>query len=246
MKPIPWRGSLIFAICCAPALGFAQSRTALDVKAGGPRTFYADSRAGNNQVSISSQSTLEDFTSVCNRVTGKCEIDPKALEAFKGRFAIRVEDIKTGIELRDTHMKSEDWLDAAKHPEIVIEVASVEDVKKTGPNKASLTLVGQCALHGKTNAVKLPAELVYLDESPETMKRAKGDLLRIRSDFKLKLSDYGIAGPKGADTIGLKVSDELEVKVSVFSSTEAPPQALEADKDKPAAAPAKPKPPQRP
>jgi len=42
--------------------GFAQ--TALDVKASGEKSFYADKRAGNNQVSFESQSTIEDFFGV--------------------------------------------------------------------------------------------------------------------------------------------------------------------------------------
>jgi hypothetical protein len=45
----------------------------------------------------------------------------------------------------------------------------------------------------------------------------------------VKLSDYGITGPPGSDTIGLKVSDTIVVKVSVYCSTEKPAPDLKAD-----------------
>ncbi len=241
------RTALRTALTCLAALpivAWAQpqgsgKRTALDVKASGNKTFHMNSRVGNSQVSIFSESTLEDFTGVCNQVAGKCSVDPKALETFRGRFSIRVKDIATGIELRDTHMHGPDWLDAAKYPEIVMEITAVDDVKTIAGDTASMTLVGTCTLHGKSNSVRIPATVKYLDQTPATMRRVKGDLIRIRSKFGIKLSDYGVSGPAGSDAIGLKVSDDIEIRVTVFGSTEPPPDALEADEgtDSPRRAP---------
>lgn len=232
------RTALWAALTCLAALPIIASaqtkssgkRTALDVKASGNKTFHMNSRVGNSQVSIFSESTLEDFTGVCNQVAGKCSVDPKALETFRGKFSIRVKDIATGIELRDTHMHGPDWLDAAKYAEIVIEITEVDDVKKVSGDTASMTLIGTCTLHGKSNNVRIPATVKYLDQTPATMRRVKGDLIRIRSKFGIKLSDYGVSGPAGSDTIGLKVSDDIEIRITVFGSTEPPPDALEADK----------------
>ena len=211
-----------------PAGAWAQG-TALEVKATGTKTFYANSRAGNNQVTFMSESTLEDFTGVCNRVGGDCQLDPKDLSSFKGRFFVRVEDMRTGIALRDKELRAPDWLDAAKHPLIVMEFTSVEDVKKVGPDAAEMTLVGTCSLHGKTRDVRIPATLRYLDESPKTMRRVKGDLIRLRAKFVVKLADYAISGPKASDVLGLKVSNDIEVRVTVFGSTERPPDPLKGD-----------------
>lgn len=221
----------------------AWGQTALEVKAAKAQTFYIDDQAGSNQVSFTSESTLEDFTGVCNKVRGSCEIDPKKLEAFKGRFSLRVADMKTGIDLRDEHMRSADWLDAAKNPEIVIAIDSVEDVKKSSANTATMTLVGSCTIKGKTQPVKVPATLTYLDETPETQRRTKGDLIRIRSEFPLKLSDYDVKGPQGTDIIGLKVNDTIKLKVTIFGSTTKPPEELGGDKaaSQPAVKPAPPK-----
>lgn len=225
----------------------AAASTSLEVKAGGPKTFYADDRAGNNQASFISQSTIEDFTGVCNKIGGECTMDPRNIESFKGSFWVRIEDLKTGIDLRDHHLRSPDWLDAAKYPKIEISIAKVEQVKKLAANSASMVMVGSAAIHGKTHDVKINATLTYLDETPQTMKRVKGDLIRIRAEFEIKLADFGITGPSGSDTIGLKVAETQQIKVTVFGSTEKPPPPLAPGKDAPETPGAvKPKPPTRP
>ena len=220
--------------------------TVLDVKATGEKTFFVNSRAGSNQVSIFSQSTLEDFTVVCNKVSGSCKLDPRNVESFSGRFSIRVEDLRSGIDLRDQHLRTPEWFDAAKYPEIIIEISKVEDVKRTEPNTATMKLLGTCTMHGKTGKVSIPATMTYLDETPVTMKRLKGDLLRIRAEFEVKLSDYAITGPPGSEVIGMKVSDTQAIKVTVFGSTEPPPDPPEADKKPATTSPAGPKPPPPP
>ena len=226
MRSLRW-GSIL-ATVLLPAGAGAQG-TALEVKASGTKTFYANSRAGNNQVTFFSESTLEDFTGVCNRVGGDCQLDPKNLETFKGRFFVRVEDMRTGIDLRDKELRDADWLDAEKNPLIVIQFTSAEDVKKVAPDAASMTLVGTCSLHGETRDVRIPCTLRYLDETPTTMRRVKGDLIRLRAKFVVKLADYAIAGPKASDVLGLKVSNDIEVRVTVFGSTERPPDPLKGD-----------------
>ncbi len=224
--------ALVVAVVAAAQDAPEKPRTALDVKARGLKTFYIDDRAGANQVSIFSESTLEDFTIVCNKVGGQCNLDPQNIEKIRGEFFLRVEDLRTGIELRDQHLRSSDWLDAAKSPKVTIKILRAEEVKKTDPNGASMTLVSECSFHGQTRDLKIPCKLTYLDESPKTMERVKGDLLRLRASFEVKLSDHGVTGPTGGDNvIGLKVADRLPIKVTVFGSTERPPDPLKADKD---------------
>jgi len=224
----------------------SQSSLALETKASGVKTFYTDNRAGNNQVTFFSESTLEDFTGVCNRVDGQCTFDPKWIESFKGRFSIRVEDLKTGIELRDDHMLRPEWLNSAKHPEIAVQIDKVEEISKISPNTASLLLVGTCSIRGVSKNVRIPAQITYLDETPETMRRVKGDLLRIRAGFDVLLKDYGIVGPSGSDFIGLKVAETVNVKITVFGSTERPADPLKADRPEESAPRVPVAPPERP
>lgn len=239
---------LVSAINSFVPLAFSEDKqpaSALKTKASGEKTFYSDYRAGNSQVTVFSESTLEDFTCVCNKVAGQCAVDPQRVESFKGRFSIRVADLETGLDLRDQHMVGPDWLDSARYPEITVQVDHVEEIKSSGPTSASLVLVGTCNLHGKTQDVRIPAVLTYLDETPETMRRVKGDLIRIRAEFNVKLADYGLTGPPGSDWIGLKVAEVVKIKVTVFGSTERPADPLKVDRPDAAAKSASP-PPARP
>lgn len=215
--------ALIVALGAVPIAG----ATVLDVKASGAKTFYVDERAGANQVIIFSQSTIEDFNSVINRVAGQFQLDPKNLEAINGKFSVRVQDIKTGLDLRDHDLYGPDWLDSAKYPLIEIKVARAEKVQKKSANTATMTLVGTATIHGITHDVQISSTLIYLDESPVTMQRAKGDLISVRADFQFKLSDYKITGPKTSEAIGLKVGDVQPVKVSIFASSVPPPPPLD-------------------
>ncbi len=235
--------ALLALLAVAP---LAVAQTALDVKASGEKTFYVNPRAGNSQVTVLSQSTLEDFTTVCNQVSGQWQLDPRNLESLHGRFALRVEDMHTGIALRDHDLNGPEWFDAAKYPEVVIEVAKVQDVKKAEAHTATMKLVGTCAIHGKTNPIEIPCTLAYLDESPQTMNLVKGDVIRIRAEFSVKLSDFGITGPSGSNAVGLKVSDQQDVRVTVFGATEKPPEALKKDTEPAEKAPVQVKPPERP
>lgn len=213
------------------AVAQADGGTALEVKASGKKTFFVNSRAGNSQVTILSESTLEDFTTVCNQVSGECRLEPKHLETMNGRFALKTADMRTGIALRDEHLRGPDWLDAAKNPEVIIELTKAQDARKTGPNTASLTLVGNCIIRGLSKPIQIPCTLTYLDESPVTMKIVKGDVIRLRAEFSIMLSDFGITGPKGSETIGVKVSDVQHIKVSVFAATQPPPKELKVDRE---------------
>jgi polyisoprenoid-binding protein YceI len=221
---------VVLAVTAGALIAQEKPRTALDVKAKGPKTFYVDDRAGANQVSVFSESTLEDFTIVCNKVSGQCSLDPQDLEKLKGEFLLRVEDLRTGIDLRDHHLRGPDWLDAAKFPKVSIKIVGVEDVKKTDPNSASMIMVSKCTFHGQTGDLRIPTTVTYLDESPKTMERVKGDLIRLRASFQIKLSAHGVMGPTGgSNTVGLKVADVMPVKVTIFGSTERPPEPLKAD-----------------
>lgn len=221
------RAGWLFIALIGGVASMAQA-TSLDTKASGQKTFYVDERAGANQVIIYSESTIEDFTSVCNTVGGQFQLDPKNLEGVNGKFFIRVVDIRTGIDLRDNDLQGPDWIDATKYPRITITITGAKDIQKKSPNSASITFIGTCNMHGVTRDMPIPGTLIYLDESPVTRQRAEGDLISVRASFSFKLSDYKITGPTSSErAIGLKVADVQPVRVSIFASSSPPPPPLE-------------------
>jgi polyisoprenoid-binding protein YceI len=200
----------------------------LDVRARGTQTFYVDPAAGRNQLSIFSESELDDFAIVCNVVSGRWQFDPGNVEHLAGRFVVRVTDLTTGIGLRDRHLREPEWLDAAEYPEILIAIDHGEQARKLTSNSASMVLVAKLTLHGVIHDVRIPCTLTYLDESPQTRERTPGDLMRLRANFEIRLSDFSVRGPPYPDFTSLRVADKLTVKAAIFGSTTrpAPPPRL--------------------
>ena len=175
-----------------------EKPTELEVKGRGPKTFYANSRAGNSQVTFFSESALEDFTGVCNRIGGQCTVDPQHIESFAGRFYLRLKDLDTGIDLRNQHMLEPDWFDAAKYPEVVIEIKGVngsftrDNVNQVDSHRERLKLPpntpGLLIMNTKMTAESLGDK----DEAPHAdiiQKAVQDNVLLIRTLDLLRIAD---------------------------------------------------------
>ncbi len=136
------------------------------------------------------------------------------IKTLRGKIFVPVASIKTGIDMRDEHLRSAGWLNAETFPEISFEIKKVSDVKSLADNKLSAKVTGDFTLHGVTKEVVTDAALTYLDESEQTKMRAPGDLLGIQANFNIKLSDYGVNNK----LVGQKVSEIINVSVNVVGS----------------------------
>jgi len=185
------------------------------VKANGTQTFNFEDPKGRNQATFFSETPLEDVTGTTNSISGKVSFDPANFaKTLKGKITVKVTSINTGIELRNTHMKSANWLNAEKYPDITFDIFSVSDVKHAGDNKLEFKVKGNFTFHGVTKEITVDAEAAYLEENDQTQKRTPGDLLGVRAKFNVKLSDYGVEN----QVIGNKVAENIEVGVNIVGS----------------------------
>ncbi|MBI3071985.1 MAG: YceI family protein [Deltaproteobacteria bacterium] len=191
-------------------LGFASAAFAET------KTFTAKPN-GWSRVTFESDAPIESIVGVSTKVEGTIEVDPAAAkEGTKGKIEIDVASLNTGIALRDDHLRSKMWLDAEAHPKLTFEL---EKIKGIGALKAGKYVKGKArgklTVKGQTREVTLPVR-VGLFEIPEGMKKQmpelKGDLLRVSTQFELKLSDYGVQVPA---MLGMKVSDKIKIRVDV-------------------------------
>lgn len=175
------------------------------------QTFKIGGVDARQQVSWESVSSLETMVGRTHKITGAVQFDPKA-KTGKASIIVDAASMKTGIDLRDEHMRSEQWLDTKKFPEIKFETTKVEH--KSG-DKYKVT--GNFTMHGVTKVVTTEATVKYFAESATTKSaRFEGNVVQIKSNFKIKMSDYGIKVP---DTLGAKVSNSLSIVLDVFAST---------------------------
>jgi polyisoprenoid-binding protein YceI len=185
------------------------------IKASGSQTFNFEDKSGRNQVTFFSETPLEDINGTANGIGGSVSFDvANFAKTLNGKLTVQVTSMNTGIELRNRHLQSTNWLDAQKYPEISFEIKSVSDLNQIADNKLEFKVKGNFTLHGVTKEVMANADATYLDENEQTRKRAPGDLLGIRAKFSVNLSDYGVDNA----VIGNKVSEKIEVGVNVVGS----------------------------
>jgi polyisoprenoid-binding protein YceI len=199
----------IVLLLLAVSVTFAQG---FKVKASGEQTFnFEDKR---NQVKFFSTTPLEDITGISNAVKGKVTLNVSDIKTMKGSIIIPVSSIKTAIDLRDEHLRSENWLDAENYPEISFVIKSVGDVKVSADNKLEAKITGDFTVHGVTKETVADVSLTYLDASEQTKQYAPGDLLGVQAKFNITLSDFEVENM----VVGQKVSESIEITATLRGS----------------------------
>jgi polyisoprenoid-binding protein YceI len=131
---------------------------------------------------------------------------------------VPIDQLKTGIDLRDEHLRSADWMNVEQFPTAEFKltgISSPSSKELKDKEKITAQLTGDLTIHGVTKTVMVPGELIYLKETERTKKRLEGNLLRGSTSFTIKLSDYGISIP---DMVVGKLSEEVEITVDFVSS----------------------------
>ena len=123
----------------------------------------------------------------------------------KPRGSIKVASIDTGEAQRDTHLRSADFFDVDKFPEITFESTKVEPI-----DDDSSRVWGNLTMHGITHEVKLDLVLQGTDTDPWGNERAGAEIQGVlnRSDFDMKFNQ---ALGSGNLLVGDKVRISLEV-----------------------------------
>lgn len=131
-------------------------------------------------------------------LTGKATIDG---ETLTGAFGVDLQQLKTGIELRDQHMK-ESYLETRKFPEAKLTLDPMKlDSASGGPE---IPFTGKLTLKDKENPVKGVLSVIF-----KTDKTA-GRIATGNAKFALKIADYPIGVPSH---LGVTVADIVEVSL---------------------------------
>lgn len=187
-------------IAAIAALSGAQTKTF---------TIVGDKLAYRNVATVESVSDYETFTGRTNGVSGWLKFDHKA-QTGSGEVEVDVKSIDTGIPLRNEHMQSAGWLDAAKYP--TIKFVTTKVAHTTGD---IYKVTGKLTLHGVTKTIVAAARVAYRAADADTKAKGfEGDVVKLSTKFTIKLSDYGITIP---DMAKGKVSNEVTLAVNAFA-----------------------------
>ncbi len=134
--------------------------------------------------------------------TGVIILDEKDISKSSVNVTIKTASISTANERRDNHLKSADFLDVEKHPEITFKSKSV---MKTDDG---YKMVGDLTIHGVSKEVTIPFTLVGPVE-------AMGTRIGLEASLTINRLDYGVSWSKTLDNGGLVVSEEVKITLEV-------------------------------
>ncbi len=192
-------------------LAAALSATALIAQAA-PLSFDFKDPKGVNNVQFKLDAPLESVTGTATGIAGTVSFDPANPAVTVGRITLATSSLTVGNPMMGEHLHSDQWLDVAKHPTIVFEAVSLENVRNQGAQILA-DAHGKLTVKGITKDVTVPVTLTYLADKLGARvndPKIKGDLLVLRANFTINRSDYGIQPgqmtDKVAETINLSLS----------------------------------------
>lgn len=197
-----FRGSLFLLVTALAVGAGAQSKT-FRIGAGGS--------AGKQSASVESVTPVETFVGRTGKVSGSFAYDASK-RTGGGTVIVDLTSIDTGIPLRNEHMRSPMWLDTDKYPQVKFTASKVEHV-----NGDTYRVTGNFTLHGVTKPLTTTATVRLRPASAETKKVGfTGDVLQVRTEFAIKLSDFGVKIP---DRSKGKVADRVKVTLTAIGTT---------------------------
>jgi polyisoprenoid-binding protein YceI len=138
------------------------------------------------------------------RWSGSIALDPQDLTRSSVDVRIDAASIDTQVADRDAHLRSPDFLDVAKHPEIAFASRRVEG------GADGLRITGDLTLHGVTREVTLQAEFAGTGKDPWGNERA-GFSARATLDRR----DYGLVWNAALETGGVLVGEKVEIAIEL-------------------------------
>jgi polyisoprenoid-binding protein YceI len=135
---------------------------------------------------------------------GKVQLDDKDPTRSQVDFTIDTASVDTDHAERDKHLKSPDFFDAAKYPQITFKS---KKIKKAGK---AYKVTGDLTLHGVTRETTLDVTLSEPITNPWG-KQVRG----VKVGGVVKRSDYGITWNKALDKGGLALGDDVTVVIKL-------------------------------
>jgi polyisoprenoid-binding protein YceI len=141
--------------------------------------------------------------------TATVSYDEKDVTKSSVSAVIKAASIDTGIARRDNHLKTADFFDVEKYPEITFQSSRVEKRGK------QLLAYGTFTMHGVSKEIVLPITVTGKLVDPATKQTSYG----FASTLKLNRLDYGVSyqNKDNASFLG----NEVEIELFILSR---PPQ----------------------
>ena len=146
--------------------------------------------------------------------TGAIHYDAKDVTKSSVEFKAKVESIDTGVEARDKHLRTADFFEVAKYPELTFKSTSVARKGK------GYILTGDLTLKGVTKQVSLPFTITG------AIKDARGNTrIGIAAQTTIDRRDYGITWGQPLPGGGFNVAHDVMIDLQLEALQPAPKPA---------------------
>jgi polyisoprenoid-binding protein YceI len=149
--------------------------------------------------------------------TGTIHYDEKDVTKSSVEFTAKVESIDTGVAARDKHLRTADFFEVEKFPEMSFKSTSVE---RKGKN--NYVLHGDLTLKGVTKPVALPFTITG------AIKDSGGNTrFGINAQTKINRRDYGFTWGKAMENGGFDIGNEVTIELQLEALKPAPKPAAQ-------------------
>ena len=149
--------------------------------------------------------------------TGTVIYDAKDVSRSTVEFTARATSVDTGVAPRDNHLRTKDFFEVEKYPEMTFKSTRVERKGKGG-----YVLYGNLTLKGVTKEVSLPFTITGAIKDPWGNTR-----FGINAQTKMNRRDYGITYGNAMENGGLDVGNEVTINLQLEAMKPAPKPAGE-------------------
>jgi polyisoprenoid-binding protein YceI len=136
--------------------------------------------------------------------SGQVLFDEQNMKNSSVSVVIKTTSINTGEEKRDNHLRSPDFFDVQKFPEITFKSQRVED------RGGSLVCLGTLTIRGVSREVALP--FTYVGKVKDPMGKTR---IGFEGSLTINRQDYGVSWSKAMDNGGVVVGDEVKINLVV-------------------------------
>ncbi len=136
--------------------------------------------------------------------TGTINYDPKEITKSSVEFSAKVTSVDTGVAPRDNHLRTADFFEVEKYPEMTFKSTKVE---KKGKN---LLVTGDFTLKGVTKQIAIPFTMVGI------IKDQRGNMhIGIAATTTINRQDYGVKWSQKLDNGSLAVDDIVKIDLQI-------------------------------
>jgi polyisoprenoid-binding protein YceI len=142
--------------------------------------------------------------------SGTIEIDEQDISRSRLEVTIDVTSVDTHEPQRDAHLRSGDFFEVDKHPEMTFKSTRVEP-----RGKDRLAVTGDLTLRGTTREVALDVERSGVVAKDPWGKRRAG----FTATTTINRKDFGVSFNQVLDQGGLALSEEVAVTIEIEATT---------------------------